>query len=1233
MVTPQLFGREMTNRELVSVVFAAILGFILMISPSARSQETTGGLQGTIRDQSGAVIPKAQVVVRGAALVGDKQIETDTSGYFRFANLPPGDYSVTVSAQNFRTVKRGLTLEVGHLPTVDFTLEVGSTVEVVEVSEEAPQIDVTTEHTLTNVTEDVIKQVPHGYSFQSVIQFAPGARNEPLAGGLVGPNSNQGTGTGGQSASNGSNGSAFGYSIGGGADSENAYLVEGQETADAIGGFSHTNVPFAFIQELQVKSTGVEAEYGGALGGVVNVVMQKGSNKYHGSVFSQFESDSWDGSPNQYPRYDPTFLSPSPTSVTLLPDPSYQSYQPKKDKLTDIFPGFTFGGPILKDKLWFFSAFNPEFRDRERVVNWNFVPGNSALPAVTGPRAFSANQQTYYTNARIDAAVTQKIRVFGSWLYQYQRESGEFLPAADSTIGLPNSTATSPTPIYGHNLGYAAPNTTTNVGADITISPRLVGSFRWGYNFQNYHDFGMPTGGAFDQFNASGAGACDNSPAPPSKACPSGGIPIPASSQLSQIAGFLSAANNQNNTTYDVTHRNQIDADVAWYKSGWAGTHNFKFGYQLMRLSNAVQQHFNEPNVTVFPGRGQVVPNFGGPYTANCAPFVALYGAGNCTGRYGYLLTMDIGSLGQATSMNHAFFVQDSWTIGHGITINAGVRLEHEYLPAEQQPQGGISKPIHFGWGDKVAPRLGAAWDPFKNGKWKVFGSYGKFYDIMKLNLAISSFGGQYWNNCYYTLDTQNLSSIVPVFNNSTPPRYCGSPTATATTPANFGTGGTPAGITFIEDQNFRTFPTTCSTCTTTEEGVAPGLKPYTQHETVFGIDHQLANNLALEVRWDRRRLDHAIEDAALFNPAIGETFVIVNPGQGINSTFDGFWKFLYGAPSGCVPAGQTAVPPAANCAGPPPKAVRSYDGVEFRLTKAASKHWAGMFSYTYSHFRGNYTGLTNTDISDGGGGRNSPNNSRAFDEPYFYYGANGKITDGLLPTDRPNVFKGYAYYELPWLRKFSTNFGIFQYAYQGSPVSSFVDVGNSFAPDVSANTGNVANAEGGAFPTYLLPRGTFLPISQDANGNITVGNPVQRRTPWFTQTDLQLTQTYKISESKVFTFSVTVPNVLNQHATTAYWENIDTDFYPQFLAPPSAACLAQNLALSPPVNSPACTQAGNGYQFYSAAMSPYNYKALFNSSGGVTGTSGAMTINNLYGKPLYHQLSRNLYMAFKFTF
>ena len=122
--------------------------------------------------------------MRGTTLAGDKALDSESTGYYRFANLPPGAYTVEVSAKGFKSVKRGgVTLEIGHLPTVDITLEVGAAVEVVEVSGQAPVIDVTTNTNQTNVTQDVIDNTPHGYSFQSVIQFAPMARNEPLAGG------------------------------------------------------------------------------------------------------------------------------------------------------------------------------------------------------------------------------------------------------------------------------------------------------------------------------------------------------------------------------------------------------------------------------------------------------------------------------------------------------------------------------------------------------------------------------------------------------------------------------------------------------------------------------------------------------------------------------------------------------------------------------------------------------------------------------------------------------------------------------------------------------------------------------------------------------------------------------------------------------------------------------------------------------------------------------------------
>src|SRR5260370_30420715 len=148
-------GRIMKRFAFLATIAMVLSGMALF------AQETTGGLQGTVRDASGAVVSHAHVVVRGTALAGDKSLETETTGYYRFANLPPGVYSVQVSAKGFKTIRReGLTIEVGHLPTADLTLEVGAAVEVVEVSGAAPVVDVTTTTNQTHLTNETRHDTP-----------------------------------------------------------------------------------------------------------------------------------------------------------------------------------------------------------------------------------------------------------------------------------------------------------------------------------------------------------------------------------------------------------------------------------------------------------------------------------------------------------------------------------------------------------------------------------------------------------------------------------------------------------------------------------------------------------------------------------------------------------------------------------------------------------------------------------------------------------------------------------------------------------------------------------------------------------------------------------------------------------------------------------------------------------------------------------------------------------------
>ena len=755
-----------THLHKAALAVALVFGCTFVpLQQTAYCQETTGGLQGTVKDPTGAVVPNATVTVTTPTLVGVKTATSDSAGYYHFANLPPGTYTITVMAKGFDTLKRtGIVLEVGHLPTIDIPLKVGAASSVVEVTSEGPMIDETTTTTLTNIPQQALANLPHGTSYQSVIQFAPAARQEPLMG-----NTSMGNGSGGTSPGNGSNGGAFGFSIAGASDSENSYLVEGQETADIIGGYSHTNVPMDFIQEVQMKTAGVDAQYGGAMGGVVNVILDKGTAKWHGSIFSIFQDSAMNGSPRPTLRWDPA--GDTKTSWGRI-DPVAQIYQPVRPKSSDFFPGFTAGGPLigllpslfkvrdsaysaLAQHVFFFGGFNPEFNAYERTLNYGPA---SAGGAGLGNVRFSQNTHTDYAYARIDAEVTQKIRLFASWLSQGQKQWGSSLPTDDSVQGYDNvvtgcsgsgsSLSCSGNFIdpstYSHGFGFAAPNTTLNFGADISLTNSLVSTTRFGYFFENYHDIGYPTDGVFYEWDADGTTAKDTTGTPIATSAPA----------LAENNGFVSGPVSQNFTHFNASKATQFDEGIAWYHGGAHNTHNLMFGYQMHRNFNSINQGYSEPDVQIYPGdTNPYSPSDPAVGFKNCAAVEAQTGSEDCVGTYGNIAVNDYGTTGQASALNHGFYVQDAWTLGGGLTVNAGLRLEREYLPAENQPATQkFTKPINFGWGSKIAPRFGVAWDVFRNGKMKVFGSYGKYFDQMKLNLAIGSYGGEIWEQCWFAL-------------------------------------------------------------------------------------------------------------------------------------------------------------------------------------------------------------------------------------------------------------------------------------------------------------------------------------------------------------------------------------------------------------------------------------------------------------------------------------------------
>ncbi len=1159
------------------------------------------------------------MVLTGTTLIGSKELETDSSGYYRFANLPPGSYTITVKAQGFETYKReGLAIDVGRLPTVDVALRVGATATTVEVTGAAPVIDTTTTQNITNVTSEALNNLPTGITYQSVIQFAPMAREEPLSG--MQQNGHGIGGSGGSMPGSSGNGLSFGYSIGGAADSESSYLVEGQDTENISAGYSKANVPMDFIDEVDMKTSGVEAEYGGALGGVVNVIMKKGGNEFHGEIFSTYESSGTDANPvNAYLRYDPT----SSGDAAIREDPAQQIYSSQKGHFRTAQPGILVGGPIYKDRLWFVAGFDPLVQSRARTVNFGSFDDNA------GNQYFTQDRQQYFGYARIDAALTQKIRVYGSWLYQYARETGDELPTADpisTESSYLNTAILNPLSLYSHGLGWSAPNSTFNTGADITLSQHFVSTTRYGYFFDNYHDFGWPTSLPDIVWANDGTGACDNSgsTAYPVQ-CPiadGGGAPLPAN--LQQGAGTSTQPYNASYTLFNADKHYQLNQDFAFYKGGWWGTHNFKFGYQLNHLVNSISQNGNVPYAFLTLGTGASYSaltttgenNCGAPpstvggtgsglageyYTANPdypATSDAPYN-GFCAGLYGYVTIQDFSTIltAPASDWNHAFYVQDAWTVGKGLTLSLGLRMEKESLPA---PAGVKVPAIDFSWSDKIAPRLGAAWDPTRKGKMKIFGSYGVVNDVMKLLLAQTSWGAQAYEDCSYPLDSDgtgdafNISDLDIVFKND---RAC--PNGPANTQANFASGvptdlnDTESGVSIIENANFRPW-----------EPVASGVKPYRQHEYVAGFDYQINPRLAIEARYDRRRLDHVIEDASLSDKVWGEMFAVVNPGEGVNATMDKYSAYLaslgqaFGVPgqsfSDTADYGTGAAFGTCPSCPPMPKAVRNYDGLELRLMIAPSHGLSGMVSYTYSSLWGNYTGLTTTDQSDGGvTGRNSPDTTRAFDEPFYYFGASGKSNNGALPTDRPNVYKGYVSYTLPWWKRQVTTVGLFQNFLQGTPLGSYFDIGG-------ATTGEPYDG------VFAWGRDKWVDVTTDSSGTMTVSTPYTKRLPWYIQSDLNASHEVKIAERKSISFEATALNAFNQRAEAAAFESVDSWNFP-VSARPGGLSIA------------------HGAASYLAYESGYDVQTVLNAR--------PIVKNSQYGQPYLYQNGRSLRLGVRFTF
>jgi hypothetical protein len=920
---------------------------LMLLAPTSARAAVTGSIEGTVLDQAnGKRLAGVTVTVTSPALQGEQTEFTDASGHYIITELPPGEYLVRFYFSNINIERPGVFLQADKTLSVNASMPTQTAeVKTYRITEKAPSVDVGNTQQQTQITNELVRNTPiQGRTFADIQTLAPGAA---------------------ASTGEAAMGKAANVSFSGATGPENNYLIDGVNTTNPAFGLVGTQLTLEFIGETEIITGGYNAEYGRATGGVVNVITKSGSNQFHGDMWFYL-------TPFQI---DPPLVARSGEAIG------------GRSKIKDAFDfGFDLGGPIIKDKIWFYVGFAPSFATtetdrilRQRLDN-NIPTGfmgayagdlSSSLgcPAwldtrfctVSGfqtqnldssyTKHYTTDKRLYNWIAKLNFQLSANHSLMVHYIGSPQTLDGATGPLNSSAIlalnGGPGQLLSSQLDnTHDALLHYVAKLANRRLQLDVVL----------GYHYEENRITPIGVGLGSQVLNAvpSPLYAFETDAAPCKPTTPSMGVtfnPCPVLNYLDNGFGQYRHTNNQ-----------RISAQAsATYFARLGGTHALKLGFDLEdeRYENH-RQYSGGEIYRITAGGPQIYREYGSKILTN--------------GPNGDAMPRENGFDITTHTLNYGAYLRDSYNVEfvRGLTVNAGVRWEGQQV---QDVNGNTAIGIYDNW----APRVGAIYDFTRKGRSKLFASYGRFYESIPLDINDRQFGGE--------------GIIAGV------------------------------GVTCTQDANGRYDPTTCSHPTVRNPQVnggsfglvSPALKGQYSEEVTVGAQYDVGLDLVLGATYIHRDLGRIIEDSS---PDGGNTYIIINPGdpidQGAVKSLQNQISSLPPDPASCNGQPGPGCPRATaqqqlalyqNSANGFPKPKRNYDALVLTASKRLSYNFLVLASYTYSRTLGNYPGLFQAS-----NGQLDPNISSQYDLRELLVNR-----DGPLPNDRPHNLKIQGSYFVPF--------------------------------------------------------------------------------------------------------------------------------------------------------------------------------------------------------------------------